>query len=104
MVVSQDLGTLFGPGLLHTDNHPLLEFAAPRQMYTNDPTIEKTLSSRRLLKHETTSITPKIMTAIIAVEASFSFSIYILINGYDNERPIKPIFASQNWIIPSFLL
>jgi spermidine synthase len=36
LVVSENLGALFGPGEFHTDRHPLLEFAAPRLMYRTE--------------------------------------------------------------------
>jgi spermidine synthase len=36
LVVSENLGALFGAGELHTDRHPLLEFAAPRLMYRSE--------------------------------------------------------------------
>ena len=32
LVVSEDLQKLCGPGLVHSDNWPRLEFAAPKQM------------------------------------------------------------------------
>ena len=74
LIVSEDLDRLFGPGPLHTDNLPLLEFAAPRAMYTNDPSIEKNLSSRRLLSQETTSILERIAT----VDDQIAFSTFAL--------------------------
>jgi spermidine synthase len=36
LVDSDDLRRLFGPGAVHTEDHPLLEFAAPRLMYRDD--------------------------------------------------------------------
>ncbi len=42
LFLNQDLPALFGPGRLHTDNHPYLEFAAPRMLY------KKTLDIDRL--------------------------------------------------------
>jgi spermidine synthase len=38
LVITEDPGKLFGPGLMHTDNWPRLEFVAPRQLYIDDPT------------------------------------------------------------------
>jgi spermidine synthase len=77
LVVSEDLASLFGSGPLHTDNHPLLEFAAPRNMYTADPTIEKILSSRRLLSPETASILDTINNVEDQIAfSSFAFSLY----------------------------
>jgi Flp pilus assembly protein TadD len=39
LVVSENLGALFGPGEFNTDRHPLLEFAAPRLMYRTEQQI-----------------------------------------------------------------
>ncbi len=74
LVVSEDLVRLFGSGPLHTDNHPLLEFAAPKAMYTSDPSIEKNLSARRRLSRETESILKKIND----VEDQIAFSAFAL--------------------------
>jgi tetratricopeptide (TPR) repeat protein len=35
MILSQNLPQLFGPGKIHTDNHPRLEFTAPKLMYSD---------------------------------------------------------------------
>jgi tetratricopeptide (TPR) repeat protein len=35
MIVSQNLPKLFGPGQIHTDNRPRLEFTAPKLMYSD---------------------------------------------------------------------
>ncbi len=77
LIVSEELPRLFGAGPLHTDNQPLLEFAAPRAMYTNDPAIEKNLSSRRLLSSETTSVLDAIDTIDHQIAfAAFAFTLY----------------------------
>ncbi|PIR12692.1 hypothetical protein COV49_04580 [Candidatus Falkowbacteria bacterium CG11_big_fil_rev_8_21_14_0_20_39_10] len=56
LIVSEDLKTLFGPGPVHSDNQPRLEFAAPKQMYTDDPSIENTIRSQKWLSQETKNI------------------------------------------------
>ena len=77
LVVSEELPKLFGPGPLHTDNLPLLEFAAPRQMYTSDPTIEKNLSSRRLLSREIISALDGMNDVEHQIDfAAFALSLY----------------------------
>ncbi|MCP4668099.1 MAG: tetratricopeptide repeat protein [Deltaproteobacteria bacterium] len=53
LILSEDLAGLFGPGPLHTDNRPRLEFAAPRQLYRNDPTIEENIARGRILSKKT---------------------------------------------------
>jgi spermidine synthase len=49
LIITEDLERLFGPGPLHTDNRPRLEFAAPRQLHTSDASIEENLSQRGTL-------------------------------------------------------
>ena len=46
LVVSENLGALFGPGEFHTDRHPLLEFAAPRLMYRTERQIFEKIQLR----------------------------------------------------------
>lgn len=74
LIVSEDLGRLFGAGPIHTDNRPLLEFAAPRAMYTSDPSIEKNLSARRWLSPETASV----LAAINNREDQLAFAAFAL--------------------------
>jgi spermidine synthase len=49
LILSEDLRGLFGSGPLHTDNHPRLEFAAPKLLYGTDPVIEERLSRKTSL-------------------------------------------------------
>jgi spermidine synthase len=53
LIVSEDLKALFGAGPIHTDDRPLLEFAAPRQLYTEDIQVEKHIARRAWLSKET---------------------------------------------------
>jgi spermidine synthase len=77
LIVSEDLVRLFGAGPIHTDNRPLLEFAAPRAMYTSDPSIEKNLASRRLLSPDTASILATINNREDQLAfAAFALSLY----------------------------
>jgi spermidine synthase len=74
LVVSEDLKKLFGPGPLHTDNSPLLEFSAPKQMYKDDSAIEETIMSNGWLSQETRAI----LADIASVEDQISFSAFAL--------------------------
>ena len=47
LVVSENLPTLFGPGEVHTDRHPQLEFIAPRLMYHRSGQIYERIRSPR---------------------------------------------------------
>jgi len=40
MIVSQDLPKLFGPGEIHSDNRPRLEFSAPKLMYSDSQRVQ----------------------------------------------------------------
>ena len=56
LVVTEDLPHLFGPGPLHTDHRPRLEFAAPRRLYAGglDPEIDA--ADRRRLSAATQAL------------------------------------------------
>jgi spermidine synthase len=56
MIITEDLKRLFGPGLLHTDNWPRLEFAAPKKLYTRDVDIQERMSERWWLSSQTKEI------------------------------------------------
>jgi spermidine synthase len=47
LVVSENLPALFGPGDVHSDRYPRLEFAAPRLMYHRTRQISDTIQSRK---------------------------------------------------------
>jgi len=40
LILSQNLPKLFGPGPIHTDNHPRLEFSAPKLMFSDRQQID----------------------------------------------------------------
>jgi spermidine synthase len=56
LIVSEDLQKLFGNGPINTDGRPLLEFSAPKLLYTKDPMIHEELTKNRSLRKETLSI------------------------------------------------
>jgi spermidine synthase len=51
LIITEDPKKLFGPGPVHTDNWPQLEFAAPKQLYIDDPPIK--MKGRGLTKKTT---------------------------------------------------
>ncbi len=53
-VVSEDLDKLFGDGLINNDDHPHLEFAAPKLMHFGDPSIKKNLLKNNWYSSSTT--------------------------------------------------
>ena len=56
LILTDDLKALFGPGPLHTDNWPRLEFAAPKNLGKSDPSIEDRIQSHRSLSAQTRAI------------------------------------------------
>jgi spermidine synthase len=74
--LSEDLQKLFGDGVVNTDNHPLLEFAAPKLMYHYiDSTIPENIIAKRYFSPETTKITQHIATD---VETQIDCAVYAL--------------------------
>lgn len=53
LILTEDLKDLFGPGPLHTDNRPRLEFAAPMKLYNGNLNIDLALAGHRRLSPET---------------------------------------------------
>jgi spermidine synthase len=53
LILSDDPKTTFGPGPFHTDNHPRLEFAAPKLLYATDALIEERMTRKATLSPET---------------------------------------------------
>ena len=56
LIVTEDLKEFFGPGLLHTDNRPHLEFAAPKNIGRNSRTIQNNIKHNRRLSEETKAL------------------------------------------------
>ena len=56
LIISEDLQRLFGNGPINTDARPLLEFSAPKLLYTKDPMIHEELTKNRSLRKESLAI------------------------------------------------
>jgi spermidine synthase len=56
LIVSEDLRGLFGDGPVHTENHPYLEYAAPKLMFVDDPVIGQSVLNRKRLSKGTDDI------------------------------------------------
>jgi spermidine synthase len=74
LIASEDLNNLFGQGPIHSDNWPRLEFAAPKLMYYDDPTIEKNILAQRWLSKETKDM----LQQIDNVEGQIAFATFAL--------------------------
>jgi spermidine synthase len=88
LIVSEDLDRLFGPGPLHTDDHPRLEFAAPRLLHHSDRTIEEKMARRRYLTGKTKDIMNGMLDtddriAMVEFAASMLSPLFGIINPED---------------------
>jgi len=86
LIVSEDLKKLFGPGPVHTDNMPLLEFSAPKLLHVQDSMIGDRLLANRWLREETVQIIKEDSTNI---DARIDFAEYAL-------AVIRPEMPFQN--------
>jgi spermidine synthase len=75
LIVSEDLKELFGDGPVHSENRPYLEFAAPKLLYTSDPTIRHMISRGRRLSESTKEIIDRNSADI---DARIDFAAYAL--------------------------
>ena len=56
LVLTEDLPALFGPGPLHTDDRPHLEFTAPMKLYSGSLNIDLAVADRRRLSPQTLTV------------------------------------------------
>ncbi len=64
MIVAENLRELFGEGPINSDASPLLEFAAPKLIYSHSEAIENTIYTRGRMGPETEEIQRQISTDI----------------------------------------
>lgn len=75
LIVTEDLGSLFADGPIHTDDRPYLEFSAPRHLYDGHLDIERKAASLRKFSARTLDILnrtsgPEAMLDLVAFAAS----------------------------------
>jgi len=79
MIVSQNLPQLFGPGEIHTDNRPRLEFSAPKLMYSDS---RQTQIYQKIRSQRWPSLPPDTIDVIRQVgqntDSQFDFAAYAL--------------------------
>jgi spermidine synthase len=75
LVVSEDLSRLFMPGPVNSDEHPILEFAAPKLMYARDPSIEDNIRLRQWFSFTLSNVMRQIA---IDIDAQIDFAEYAL--------------------------
>jgi len=78
-IVSQNLPQLFGPGEIHTDNRPRLEFTAPKLMYSNNQQVQ---IYQKIHSQRWPSLAPDTINVIRQVaenaESQIDFTVYAL--------------------------
>ncbi|MCF7972832.1 MAG: fused MFS/spermidine synthase [Phycisphaerae bacterium] len=95
LLVSEDLGRLFAAGPINTDNHPLLEFSAPRLLYTFEGSaIRLTIDRHAVFSEETTAIRDHLMSD---VDAQIDFAAYALsVNApFKDMVPLSKVTPAQ---------
>jgi len=75
LLITEDLSRLYGDGPVNTDNHPRLEFAAPKLMYRIEKTILERTQQAAWFSRETQQILDSMRTD---VEAQLDFAAYAL--------------------------
>jgi spermidine synthase len=91
LIVSEDLKALFGPGPIHTDNRPRLEFSAPKQLYQSGTSVDETVAQRRSLSQKTREIVRATSSADGLLDMlAFSASAYSPLFGILNPDTATP--------------
>jgi tetratricopeptide (TPR) repeat protein len=95
LIVSEDLQRFFGHGDINTDNHPRLEFAAPKLMYSDDVIISKNIQSKERISFssEIRNITEKITAN---VDDQIDFAAYAL-SVYAPFRNMVELSEATSW-------
>jgi spermidine synthase len=75
LIRSEDLEKLFGNGYINTDNHPRLEFTAPKLMHFYDRAIVENIVSKKWLSDETENI---IRGFLSDIDAQIDIAVYFL--------------------------
>ncbi len=93
LVLTEDLGQLFGTGPLHTDDRPLLEFAAPRTLYSGTLDIDQAAADRRRFTTATRSLRearsgPETLLDLVAFSASANVPMF-------NVLPLAALDSNQ---------
>jgi len=91
LIVSEDLGNLFGEGPVHTDNRPRLEFAAPRMLHKKGEEIDENIRAGRSLSRETKEILESGDRQSLAMDMmTFSASVLSPLFGLFNHEGALP--------------
>jgi len=77
LLVTEDLADMFGPGPLHTDDRPRLEYAAPRQLHRQDSSIEEEMARRGRLSSRSQAVLAETADPDSLIDlAEFAASVY----------------------------
>ena len=115
IVVSEDLSRLFGPGQIHSDARPRLEYAAPKSLYYSDPQIEANLQMNAWVSPETERETIQINESIDQKIDLFAYflSVHVILDDMDCPVGANPLqrerfykladdYCARNLVMPPF--
>ncbi len=115
IVVSEDLPRLFGPGQIHSDARPRLEYAAPKSLYYSDPQIEANLQMNAWVSPETERETIRINESIDQKIDLFAYflSVHVILDDMDCPAGANPVqkerfykltddYCAHNLVMPPF--
>jgi spermidine synthase len=83
LVITEDIGGLYGQGEINTDARPRLEFTAPKTMFVDDPTIRENIDARRSFRPETLTIIRELIPDVNA-QIDFTALVFSLNNPTTN--------------------
>ncbi|NQV34087.1 MAG: fused MFS/spermidine synthase, partial [Phycisphaeraceae bacterium] len=95
LLVTEDLKRLFGKGPINTDHRPLLEFSAPRLLYTFEgASISRAIDRDASFSKQTTTIREQLMSD---VDAQIDFAAYALsVNApFKDMVPLSKVTPAQ---------
>jgi spermidine synthase len=92
LILTEDLPSLFGPGPIHTDNRPRLEFTAPLKLFSGTLNIDKAVAdNRRGLSSDTLRMREKSSNTDILLDLiEFSASANVPTFNLVRYRELKP--------------
>jgi spermidine synthase len=78
LILTEDLGPIFGQGAVNTDSRPRLEFIAPKLIYNDDSRIFQEINSKRLLSSKTMDIVSAVAADVSSQIdfADYAFSVF----------------------------
>ncbi len=99
LVVTEDLGEFFQEGPLHTDNHPRLEFAAPRKLYGTRSDPDQVVKGKRRFSPETLNMLSQSTPAQLLDLVEFFASVHIPLFHAISYKNLSPMLQNRYYQI-----